>query len=283
MEAAEELRKEPFSAKFWRSLGLIALVLGGFFPLVWTILTSLKSETELQAKPITYLPHIWKWDNYVQVFQAKPFLNFFLNSLITSSVSTILCVIIAAMAAYPLARLNIKNKGLIMSSVVVFSMIPVIAMMVPLYKIMTHFSLINTYPALILPYTALSLPVAILTLTAFFTSIPAELESAAMVDGCSKVGALRKIILPLALPGLVTAGILVFVNSWNEFLLALSLNTRLEMRTVSVGVTLYQGEFAFPFALMSAAITIAMIPIIILIIVFQKRIVSGLTAGSVKG
>ncbi|WP_310583313.1 carbohydrate ABC transporter permease, partial [Deinococcus sp.] len=143
-------------------------------------------------------------------------------------------------------------------------------------------NLLNTYPALILPYTALSLPVAILVLTAFFGSIPRDLEAAAMIDGCSRLGALWRVVVPLSAPGIVTAALLVFVNSWNEFLLALSFNTSRAMRTVSVGVTLYQGEFAFPWPLISAAIVIAVVPLVLLIVIFQKRFVTGLTAGGVK-
>jgi multiple sugar transport system permease protein len=263
-------------------LGLLLLILGGTFPLVWIGLTSLKNETELQKFPVQYLPGAANVGNYAKVFTEQPFARFFLNSLIVSGVSTVLCVVVAALAAYALSRLKLRGRGVVTTLVVVFSMFPVVSLVVPLFKIMRGLDLLNTYPALILPYTALSLPVAILVLMAFFGSIPRDLEAAAMVDGCSRVGALWRVVVPLSAPGMVTAALLVFVNSWNEFLLALTLNTNLTRRTISVGLTLYQGEFAFPWPLISAAIIIATVPLVLLIVVFQRRFVTGLTAGGVK-
>jgi len=276
-------KPQPFLPRAWAVLGMIALLFGGFFPLLWTVLTSLKTETELQAKPVQYLPSVLRLENYNQVFIAQPFGRFFFNSTLTAGLSTLVCVVFAALAAYALSRLKIRARGLLLAIVVVFSMFPAIALAVPLFKIMRELGILNTYPALILPYVALNLPISILTLVAFFSSIPADLESAAQVDGCSKVGALWHVILPLAVPGVVTAGLITFVNSWNEYLLALLLNTNAQMRNLSVGVTLYQGEFSFPWALMSAAIVVALVPIVLLIVLFQRRLVSGLTAGSVKG
>ncbi|MFC4456205.1 carbohydrate ABC transporter permease [Deinococcus sonorensis] len=281
MTAVRRFQHRP-GATVWRALGYAALILGGLFPLLWMILTSFKSEDELSRFPVQYLPSHWSLHNYRLVFSEQPFATFFLNSLLVSVVSTALCVGIAALAAYALARLNLRRRGLYTTLIVTFSMFPVISLMVPLFRIMRGVNLLNTYPALILPYTALSLPIAILVLVAFFSGIPRDLEAAAMVDGCSRVGALRRIILPLSAPGVVTAALLVFVNSWNEFLLALSLTTRPAMRTVSVGVTLYQGEFSFPWPLISAAIVIGLVPIVLLIVVFQKRFVAGLAAGGVK-
>ncbi|GBF07354.1 ABC transporter [Deinococcus aerius] len=279
MEQAPRLN---LSERVIRALGLALLVFGGFFPLVWMLLTSLKNEGELQKFPVQYLPSHPDLGNYARVFSEQPFGTFFMNSLIVSVLSTALCVAVAVPAAYALARLEIRARGLLLTLVVAFSMLPVVSLLVPLFRLMRSGGLLNSYPALILPYAALSLPVAVLTLVAFFSAIPRDLESAAMVDGTSRVGAMTRIVLPLSLPGVVTAALLVFVNSWNEFLLALSFNTRLNMRTVSVGVTLYQGEFAFPWPLISAAVVIAVVPIVVLIAVFQKRFVAGLTAGGVK-
>ncbi len=272
----------PLSVRLPKYLGLLLLIVGGLFPLVWIALTSLKSGGELQQFPVAYLPSHPAWGNYLRVFIEQPFATFFLNSMIVSGVSTLLCVGVASLAAYALARLKLRGRGLYTTLVVVFSMFPVISLVVPLFRILRGANLLNTYPALILPYTALSLPVAILVLIAFFGSIPRDLEAAAMIDGCSRLGALWRVVVPLSAPGIVTAALLVFVNSWNEFLLALSFNTSRAMRTVSVGVTLYQGEFAFPWPLISAAIVIAVVPLVLLIVIFQKRFVTGLTAGGVK-
>ncbi|WP_245588599.1 carbohydrate ABC transporter permease [Deinococcus pimensis] len=272
----------PLHERLVKYLGLALMIVGGLFPLAWILLTSLKDEGELQKFPVQYLPATPDWGNYARVFSEQPFARFFLNSLIVSGVSTVLCVVVAALAAYALSRLRVRYRGLLTVLVVVFSMFPVVSLLVPLFRIMRGVDLLNSYPALILPYTALSLPVAILTLIAFFSSIPRDLESAAMVDGCSRVGALWRVVVPLSTPGMVTAALLVFVNSWNEFLLALSFNTARDMRTVAVGVTLYQGEFSFPWPLISAAIVVGVVPIVALIVFFQRRFVAGLTAGGVK-
>jgi multiple sugar transport system permease protein len=276
------VKSSPLSARLPRYLGLLLLVIGGLFPLLWIALTSIKSGTELQQFPVQYLPAHPNWSNYLRVFTEQPFARFFANSLIVSGASTVLCVVVASLAAYALARLKLRGRGIYTTLVVVFSMFPVVSLLVPLFRIFRGVNILNTYPALILPYTALSLPVAILVLIAFFGSIPRDLESAAMIDGCSRLGALWRVVVPLSAPGIVTAALLVFVNSWNEFLLALSFNTTPAMRTVSVGVTLYQGEFAFPWPLISAAIVIAVVPLVLLIVIFQKRFVTGLTAGGVK-
>jgi len=163
------------------------------------------------------------------------------------------------------------------------AMFPLISLMVPLFKVMRDLGLLNTYLALILPYAVLSMPVCTLVMASFFQDIPEDLESAAMVDGCSRVGALFRIVVPLSAPGVFTAAILAFVNAWDEFLLALTMMNRVTMRTLSVGITLYQGEYAFPWPLISAALIVAIVPISILIALFQERVVGGLTAGGVKG
>jgi multiple sugar transport system permease protein len=205
-----------------------------------------------------------------------------LNSLVVASLSTVLCVLTGALAAYALTRLRMPHRNLIMSLLLAVAMFPLISLMVPLFKLMRELSLLNTYLALVLPYAVLSLPVCTLVMASFFQDIPADLEAAAMVDGCSRVGALFRIVMPLSAPGVFTAAILAFVNAWDEFLLALTMMNRVSMRTLSVGITLYQGEFAFPWPLISAALIIAIVPICILIAVFQERVVGGLTQGGVK-
>lgn len=264
-------------------VALLVLVVNGVYPLVWIFLTSIKNELELTQVPITYFPQTPNFGNYAQVFQAQPFARFFLNSLVISSLSTILCVTIAAFTAYALARLRLRYRRIISIVIVAASMFPIVSLIVPLFQIMRSFGWLNTYWSLVIPYATFSLPISTLVLTAFFQGIPEDLESAAMIDGCSRFGALWRVIVPLAAPGVVTAAILAFVNSWNEFLLALTFNSAPNMKTVPVGVMLYQGEFTFPWPLISAAIIITIIPIVVLILVFQRRIISGLTAGGVKG
>ncbi|MCA9836598.1 MAG: carbohydrate ABC transporter permease [Trueperaceae bacterium] len=296
--------------KILLNIGIVILIIGGIFPVVWLFLTSLKLDGELTRLPITYLPDAPTLRNYVSVFQDNPFGRFLLNSIIVSLTSTLICVLFSALAGYALARLKIPGSRAILIGIVMTSMFPALVLLVPLYRLfigieipvlsmfvayleqlgfghwpteVTTPNLLNSYPALIIPYVALSIPISTLTLTSFFQLIPEDLESAAMVDGSSRIGALFRIVAPLSAPGIVTAGIIVFVNSWNEFLLAFTFNTAMNMRTVPVGIVLYQGEFAFDWSIISAALILGIVPVVILIIFFQQRIISGLTAGGVKG
>lgn len=264
---------------------LAALVVAGngFFPALWILFTSLKSETELMSQPITYLPQAPTLANYVQAFTEQPLPRFLWNSFVVASLSTLLCVLVSALAAYALTRLRVPKSQLIMAALLAVALFPLVSLMVPLFKLMRELSLLNTYLALILPYAVLSMPVCTLVLASFFQDIEPDLEAAAMVDGCSRVGALFRVIVPLSAPGVFTAAILAFVNAWDEFLLALTMLNRLPMRTLPVGITLYQGEYAFPWPLISAALIVAIVPISILIALFQERVVGGLTAGGVKG
>ena len=261
----------------------IIVAVNGFFPALWILFTSLKTETELMGYPITYLPQAPTLANYVQAFTEQPLLRFLWNSFVVASLSTLLCVLVSALAAYALTRLRVPKSNLIMAALMAVAMFPLISLMVPLFKMMRELGLLNTYLALILPYAVLSMPVCTLVLASFFQDIEPDLEAAAMIDGCSRLGALFRVVVPLSAPGVFTAAILAFVNAWDEFLLALTMMNRLNMRTLSVGITLYQGEFAFPWPLISAALIVAIVPISILIAVFQDRVVGGLTAGGVKG
>lgn len=272
-----------YSPRMLRLLAAGMVVLNGFFPAVWILLTSLKTETELVSKPITYLPHHLTLQNYVQAFTDQPLLKYLLNSLTVAVVATVVSLIVSAFAAYAIARLNLQRRQLILTCIVASSMFPLVTLLVPIFETMRALNLLNTYTALVLPYTVLNLPVCTLVLVSFFQSIPKDLENAAMIDGCTRLGALVRVVVPLAAPGVFTAGILAFVNAWDEFLLALSLNASASMRTLPVGITLYQGEFTFPWPIISAALIVAIVPIAVLIAVFQERVVGGLTQGGLKG
>ncbi|MGL4324211.1 MAG: carbohydrate ABC transporter permease [Beijerinckiaceae bacterium] len=264
-------------------LAAVIVAANGFIPALWILFTSFKTEAELMRVPITILPHAPTLDNYVRVFVDQPILTFLFNSLVVATVSTILCVVVSACAAYALVRLRIPKPDLILAVLLAIAMFPLISLMVPLFQVMRGVGLLNTWPALILPYAVLSMPVCTLVLVSFFQDIPADLENAAMVDGCTRLQALWKIVIPLTAPGVFTAAILSFVNAWDEFLLALTLSPRVASRTLPVGITLYQGEFSFPWPIISAALVVAIVPICILIAVFQERVVGGLTSGGVKG
>lgn len=272
-----------FSARALRLIAAAIVVVNGFFPAVWILLTSLKTESELVRKPITYLPHELVLSNYVQAFTDQPLLKYLGNSLVVALVSTAVSLVVAALAAYAIARLHLRHRQLVLTCIVASSMFPLVTLLVPIFETMRHLSLLNTYTALVLPYTVLSLPVCTLVLVSFFQSIPKDLENAAMIDGCTRLGALWRVVVPLAAPGVFTAGILAFVNAWDEFLLALSLNASASMRTLPVGISLYQGEFTFPWPVISAALVVAIVPIAVLIALFQERVVGGLTQGGLKG
>jgi multiple sugar transport system permease protein len=263
-------------------IGLI-LVVNGIFPALWILFTSLKTEAELTVKPITWLPHLPTAANYLRAFTDQPLLLFLFNSFMVAILSTALTLFVSVLAAYALSRLQIRGRDLILSAIIAVSTFPLVTLLVPLFEIMRALGLLNTWVALILPYTVLSLPVCTLILVSFFEGIPRDLENSAMIDGCTRLGALFKVVVPLSAPGVFTAGILAFVNAWDEFLLALSFNSNPQLRTLPVGITLYQGEFAFPWPVISAALIVGIVPVAVLIVIFQERVVSGLTSGGIKG
>jgi multiple sugar transport system permease protein len=272
-----------FSSKRLRWFAAALVILNGVFPALWILFTSLKTETELTQKPITYWPHEPTIGNFISAFQDQPLLTFLTNSLIVAGLSTLLSLFISALAAYAIARLRLRYRGLILTAIIGVSMFPLVTLMVPLFEIMRSLGLLNSYWALVLPYTVLNLPICTLMMVSFFQDIPRDIENAAMLDGCTRLSALWRIVLPLAAPGVATAAILAFVNSWDEFLLALSMNSAVAYRTLPVGIQLYQGEFAFPWPIISAALVVAIVPIVVLIVIFQEKVVSGLTSGGLKG
>ncbi len=259
------------------------VLVNGFFPALWILATSFKNEVELTAKPITYWPQNPVLANYLAAFSDQPLPTYLMNSAIVAALAMALSLLVSALAAYAIARLNLRHRNLILTLIIAVSMFPLVTLMVPLFEIMRGLNLLNSYWALVFPYTVLNLPVCTLVLVSFFQEIPRDLENAAMIDGCTRLGALFRVVVPLAAPGVFTAGTLAFVNAWDEFLLALSFNSAVAYRTLPVGIQMYQGEFAFPWPTISAALVIGMVPVVIVILIFQERVVSGLTAGGIKG
>jgi multiple sugar transport system permease protein len=284
MSTAATSSPQPLlSGKPLRIVVALVLLVNGLFPAVWILFTSLKTESELTMKPITWLPHAPTVANYLRAFTDQPLLLFLFNSFMVALLSTVLTLFVSVLAAYALARIPMRGRDLILSAIIAVSTFPLVTLLVPLFETMRALGLLNTWTALVLPYTVLSLPVCTLILVSFFEGIPRDLENAAMIDGCTRLGALFKVVVPLSAPGVFTAGILAFVNSWDEFLLALSFNSNPQLRTLPVGITLYQGEFAFPWPVISAALVVGIVPIAVLIVIFQERVVSGLTSGGIKG
>lgn len=272
-----------FDGRTLRLFAAAIVVFNGFFPAVWILLTSFKSESELVALPITYWPANGTLSNYIRAFADQPLLTYMANSFFVAGLATVCSLIVSTFAAYAIARLNLKYRQWVLTTIVASSMFPLVTLLVPIFETMRTLGLLNSYIALVLPYIVLNLPVCTLVLVSFFQSIPRDLENAAMIDGCTRLGALWAVVVPLAAPGVFTAGILAFVNAWDEFLLALSLNSTPGMRTLPVGITLYQGEFSFPWPIISAALIVAIVPVALLIAVFQERVVGGLTQGGLKG
>jgi multiple sugar transport system permease protein len=253
-------------------------------PLVWLMDTSLKiGNNALNSPLLTHGP--FGFNNYLSVFR-QGFGDNMRNSAIVAGITTMLCVSVSSLAAYALARSPLRRRGLVLSGILAASLFPPIALVVPLYGLWRAFGLLDTYPGLYIPYVALTLPLTIFILTTFFASIPWEIEEAAWVDGATPLQAFSKVIMPLAVPGVSSASLLVFVYSWNEFLLASIVAPRsLAVQTVPVAISAFTGSVPFerPIGTVTAACVIVTVPMILLVFRFQRNIVAGLTAGAVKG
>lgn len=260
---------------------VIVLVLFCCGPLIWQVITSLKPDQDLTKLP-PILPKKPIIDHYVAVFTGHPFLRMIANSVIVASCTTALSLSIGCLAAFGLAKLRVGNKTLILGFILSASMFPPIATVSPLYLFIRNLGLRDTLAALIITYTTFSLPLSIWIMNNFFREVPDEIYFAARIDGCSPFQAFRKIILPVAAPGLFTTAVLVFIFSWNEFLFALTFTATSMSRTVPVGIALFPGLYEIPWGDIAAATVIVTVPIVILVFAFQRRIIAGLTAGAVK-
>ena len=218
-------------------------------------------------------------ENFKAVLEVHEFPRNVLNSFIVAILTTLLTLVLGAPAAYALARLGVRYRNAVLAIFLGIAIFPAIGMIGPLYVGLGRLGLINRYPALILPYTMLSLPLAIWILTHFFSTLPTSLEDAAMVDGCTPAQAFLRIIMPIAAPGVFTAAVLIFIFSWNEFLFALILTSTPESRTVPVALALFAGLHELPWATIAAATVISVVPVLVLVGIFQRRIVEGLTSG----
>lgn len=260
-----------------------ALILGALlFPIYWMLAASVTPEAQLfEARSL--FPTTFTVDHYRALFDARDFLIPIRNSLIVAGLTTALVIPVAALCAYALARMRMRGKALLLAVILAVSMFPQISIVPPLYLILRELGLLNTYPGLVFPYLTFSMPLAVWLLTGFFRQLPRDLEDAAMLDGAGRLRALRDIVLPLAAPGVASAAILTFLYCWNEFLFALSFTLGPERYTVPVAITLFRGRYQVPWGEVLAAASVATIPVALLVLAFQRRIVAGLTAGAVKG
>lgn len=272
--------KKKAGVGFYVFLAIFILII--VFPFYYELITSLKTQDDifgsfrLWPQKITFL-------SYEQVFSERPFGAFLWHSFVISGLTTLFAIVIASFTAYAVARLKFSGKSILLGLVLAVSMFPQISIISPIYIFMRAFGLRDSYAGLVIPYITFALPLAIWNLTTFFKEIPMSLEEAAKIDGASPLQAFTKVILPLTAPGTFTTAILVFIAAWNEYLFALTINTKDIRKTVTVAISMFTGQYTVPWGEISAATVIVTVPLIIMVLLFQKRIVDGLMSGAVKG
>ncbi len=266
-------------------LSILAILIFFLAPIIWQVLTSIKVNEDISAIPNVYFPDEFTFKHYQALFVRRPFLLYILNSALVSIVSTILCLVIGSPAAYALARTKLPGKNLILSGILIVTLFPYVLLFLGLLEIVKAVGLGNSYLALIIPYTAINLPLTILVMRSFFEQLPKDLEDAAKIDGYKTLGMLVKIVLPMTLPALATTGILTFIFAWNEYIFALTFITQEAKKTIPVATAQLGGAtlFEIPYGPIAAATVLGTLPLVILVLVFQRQIVQGLTAGAVKG
>jgi multiple sugar transport system permease protein len=274
-------RERRKSILLWTAVVLIMLFC--LFPFYWLINTSLKTGPDLSSADL--FPPSPTLDNYESIFEDSNFTTALRNSVIVAGVTTILALSIGSFAGYALARLRFRGKFILLAIILSVTTFPPIAIAAPLFKFWTDLDIYDTLYGLIPPFLAFTLPLTIYVLATFFREIPRDLTEAALVDGATQFQAFRKIVMPLAAPGLVTAGLLSFIWAWNEFLLAITLTSSPEARPVPPALAFFTGsqQFEVPLGTITAATVVVTVPLVILVLIFQNRIVAGLTAGAVKG
>jgi multiple sugar transport system permease protein len=277
------VHKPSFVRRALPYIGIALVALYCLVPFYWMCVSAFRRpEDQFSNSP---LPTTWSLKNFTAVFHHDVgFQRSLLNSLIVAGVTTIITLLVGTFTAYALARLDFKFKNAVLALTITTSMFPGISLIIPLLKLFTNISWINTYQAMILPSLAFILPLAVWNLTVFFRQLPFELEQAAMVDGCTRGQAFRKIIVPLAAPGVFTTAIIAFIAAWNEFIIALSMVNKKEMQTATVAISKFTGAYGFdqPFGTQMAAGVIVTVPLVVAVLIFQRRIIAGLTAGGVK-
>jgi multiple sugar transport system permease protein len=285
VEQTATKRKPPKApgTPWWLWLAVAAIVVFCLLPFYWLVNISLKTGSDLSSADI--IPPNPSFDNYTSIFELESFRRSVVNSAIVSLVTTLIGVVVGSFAAYALARLKMRFKFPLLALVLSITTFPQIAIAAPLFRLWTDIGLYNTLIGLVIPYLTFALPLSIYILVSFFREIPRDLEEAALVDGATNFQAFRKVVVPLAAPGLATTAILTFITAWNEFLLASTLTSSQQARTSPVAISQFTGssQFEVPLGTQSAASVVISIPLIVLVLLFQKRIVAGLTAGAVKG
>ncbi len=269
-------------------VGFAAILAWCLLPVAWIISLSFKSQEAVTNGSPGFFPQSGGgagWQNYVDVVQNEQFRRAIINSIGISLIATILSVALATLTAYAVARLEFTGKKFVLTTALVIAMFPVVSLVGPLFDMWRTFGIYDTWPGLIIPYMSFTLPLAIWTLSAFFREIPWEMEQAAQVDGATSWQAFRKVIVPLAAPGVFTAAILTFFFAWNDFVFGISLTSTERARPIPAALSFFVGADPFnrPASLLAAGAVVATVPVILLVLFFQRKIVAGLTAGAVKG
>jgi multiple sugar transport system permease protein len=271
------------SRKIFAYVVLIFFLLLIILPFYWMVVTSFKTNTDISAYPPSLVPHHWTLNHYHQAFVKYGFAKYIVNSVIVALSSTFLVLLFASMAGFSIARLPIRSKVPMLIGLLIISMFPPVAIISPLYMLLRNLGWLDSYQALIVPYTAFNLPFAIWILRNYFLQVPGALFEAAKMDGAGVFQTFYRIFLPVTTPGLFTAAVFTFVATWTEFFMALVFNPSDSMRTIPVGIALFSGQYNVPYGTIFAGSVISIVPIMILVVIFRKWIVSGLTAGAVKG
>ena len=280
-------------AKVWMGVASIPIILYTLLPIGWILSLSLKTGATVNDRD--YIPTHWTWDSYKYIFTGGAhdlFVPALINSIGICLIATLISVILSAFCAYGIARLDFPGKKLVLNAALLTAFFPSISIVTPLFNLWREIGLYNTWPGLIIPYLSLTLPLSIWTMTAFFRQIPWEMEQAAQVDGATSWQAFRKVVFPLAAPGVFTTAIIAFFNAWNDFVFSTGLSSTPGKaghfdgaQTVPAVLGTFQGpsQFIPPTGYVAAAAVVVTIPVVVLVLIFQKRIVAGLTAGAVKG
>ena len=264
------------------NVALVLLVAFALFPLLWFAYTSLRNESDIIARSTSFIPDGLTLDNYVATWRQADFPRLLLNSFIVSTLTVILSLTLATLAAYSMSRAQFRGRGLIMISFLAIRMIPGVLLLIPIYFLMQQLRLLDTYFALVLTYTTFTLPAAVWFMKGFFDSLPVDLENAARVDGCTRFGALVRVVLPLVRPGLAASAVLIAIESWNDVLFALLLTSSSRSRTWPVGMKLLVGEFQLPWGQLSAATVLTLLPVVVGFAIAGRSMIAGLTAGGLK-
>lgn len=273
------------TSKIWLMLGILTIVVLFLTPILWQIITSIKLNEDISAIPNVYLPSKITFEHYTELFSRRPFLTYIFNSALVASISTVLCLFFGSPAAYALTRMNLKGEKWILTGILIITLFPYVLLFLGLLEIVKAIGLGNNYLALIIPYTAINLPLTILVMRSFFQQLPKDLEDAAKIDGYKTLGMLINIVLPMTLPALATTGILTFIFAWNEYIFALTFITEEAKKTIPVATAQLGGAnlFDIPYGPIAAATILGTLPLVVLVLIFQRQIVQGLTAGAVKG